>query len=42
MKKLAKYVLISAALLVPVAALAASAASGGDCNCPICPVKGKK
>lgn len=41
MKKLAKYVLISAALLVPVAALAASA-SGDDCNCPICPVKGKK
>lgn len=42
MKKLAKYVLLAAALLTPVAALAAAAASGEDCNCPVCPFKGKK
>jgi hypothetical protein len=40
MKKLTKYVLVAAALLIPVAGLAASVA--GDCECPCCPVKAKK
>lgn len=42
MKKLAKYALLAVALRTPVAAFAAAAASGDDCNCPVCPVTGKK
>jgi hypothetical protein len=38
MKKLTKYVLVVAALVVPAVALAAA----GDCDCPCCPIKAKK
>ena len=44
MKTWTKYTLfaLALALLVPGAARAVSSDAAGDCDCPCCPLKGKK